>query len=257
MASSPTEVSTRYFNADDGVELAWHEMGEGRPVILIHGLFSNAHTNWVKYGAAAEVASRGFRVTMPDLRGHGMSAKPHDAASYPKDVLADDGLALLRHLGLAEGEYDLGGYSLGARTTMRMLIRGARPRRAVLGGMGLQGLVDTGRRSAHFHHVLDHIDEHPRGSPEWMAVQFLKTTKGDPLAMKPLLDSFTDSTEEEIRSVVTDTLVVCGEDDEDNGSAEALAALLPNARYVAVPGNHMSVMLRTELNTAIADFLAA
>src|SRR3546814_1894661 len=88
-----------------------------------------------------------------------MSAKPHDAASYPKDVLADDGLALLRHLGLAEGEYDLGGYSLGARTTMRMLIRGARPRRAVLGGMGLQGLVDTGRRSAHFHHVLDHRSE--------------------------------------------------------------------------------------------------
>src|SRR3546814_6646876 len=143
MASSPTEVSTRYFNAADGVECAWHEMGEGRSVILIHGLFSNAHTNWVKYGAAAEVASRWFRVIMPDLRGHGMSAKPHDAASYPKDVLADDGLALLRHLGLAEGEYDLGGYSLGARTTMRMLIRGARPRRAVLGGMGLQGLVDT------------------------------------------------------------------------------------------------------------------
>src|SRR3546814_2855108 len=73
MASSPTEVSTRYFNAADGVELAWHEMGEGRSVILIHGLFSNAHTNWVKYGAAAEVASRGFRVIMPDLRGHGMS----------------------------------------------------------------------------------------------------------------------------------------------------------------------------------------
>src|SRR3546814_14832751 len=71
----------------------------------------------------------------------------------------------------------------------------------------------TGRRSAHFHHVLDHIDEHPRGSPEWMAVQFLKTTKGDPLAMKPLLDSFTDSTEEEIRRVAVPSLVVCGEDD--------------------------------------------
>src|SRR3546814_14562574 len=86
-----------------------------------------------------------------------------------------------------------------------MLIRGARPRRAVLGGMGLQGLVDTGRRSAHFHHVLDHIDEHPRGSPEWMAVQFLKPTKGDPLAMKPLLDSFTDSTAEAIdrKSIVS------------------------------------------------------
>src|SRR3546814_15027013 len=90
-----------------------------------------------------------------------------------------------------------------------------------------------------------------------MGVQVLKTTKGDPLAMKPLLDSFTDSTEEEIRRVAVPSLVVCGEDDEDNGSAEALAALLPNVQYVAVPGNHMSVMLRTELKTAIADLLAA
>src|SRR3546814_17293113 len=118
---------------------------------------------------------------MPDLRGHGMSAKPHDAASYPKDVLADDGLALLRHLGLAEGEYDLGGYSLGARTTMRMLIRGARPRRAVLGGLGLQGLVDTGRRWAHFHQLMEQIDEHPRGAPHWNAVQILTHTHGAPM----------------------------------------------------------------------------
>src|SRR3546814_19907720 len=99
MASSPTEVSTRYFNAADGVELAWHEMGEGRSVILIHGLFSNAHTNWVKYGAAAEVASRGFRVIMPELPGHGMSANAHDAASYPQGGPAANGRALPRHLG--------------------------------------------------------------------------------------------------------------------------------------------------------------
>src|SRR3546814_10948609 len=123
---------------------------------------------------------------------------------------------------------------------MRMLIRGARPRRAVLGGMGLQGLVDTGRRSAHFHHVLDHIDEHPRGSPEWMAVQFLKTTKGDPMAMKPLLDSFTDSTEEEIRRVAVQSLVVCGEGDEGNGAAKALASLLPHLHDVTIPGNTTS-----------------
>src|SRR3546814_16776989 len=118
-----------------------------------------------------------------------------------------------------------------------MLIRGARPRRAVLGGMGLQGLVDTGRRSAHFHHVLDHIDEHPRGSPEWMAVQFLKTTKGDPRAMTPLLDSFTASTEEEIRRVAVPSLVVWGEDAVDNGTAAAPAAMLPQRPLVACPGN--------------------
>jgi pimeloyl-ACP methyl ester carboxylesterase len=37
---------------------------------------------------------------MPDLRAHGESAKPHDPAAYPPDILADDGFALIEHLGL-------------------------------------------------------------------------------------------------------------------------------------------------------------
>jgi hypothetical protein len=52
-------------------------------------------------------------------------------------VLADDGLALIGHLGFGAGEYDLGGYSLGGRIVVRMLVRGARPGRAVVAGQGL------------------------------------------------------------------------------------------------------------------------
>ena len=44
--------------------------------------------------------------------------------------------------------------------------------------------------------------------------------------------------------------------DDDNGSGEALAGLLPDARFVAIPGNHMSAVLRPELSQSIADFLA-
>jgi pimeloyl-ACP methyl ester carboxylesterase len=47
------------WKASDGVDLAWREMGEGRPVVLIHGLFSDANTNWIKFGAAEKVAARG------------------------------------------------------------------------------------------------------------------------------------------------------------------------------------------------------
>src|SRR3546814_15302722 len=104
MASSPTNVSTRYFNAADGVELAWNELGEGRSVILIHGIFSNAHTNWVKYAAAAEVASRGVRVIMPDRLGHWMRERPQDPASNPKDVVADAGLAMLDRQSVVRGK---------------------------------------------------------------------------------------------------------------------------------------------------------
>ena len=72
--------------------MSWARAGA---VVLLHGLFSDAETNWIKFGHAATIAAAGFRVIMPDLRAHGRSAKPHDAAAYPPDVLADDGLALI------------------------------------------------------------------------------------------------------------------------------------------------------------------
>jgi pimeloyl-ACP methyl ester carboxylesterase len=223
--------------------------------VLLHGLFSNAETNWLKFGHAEAVAAKGFRVVMPDLRAHGHSAAPHDEASYPPDVLARDGLELIEYLGLTD--YDLGGYSLGARTAVRMAIMGARPRRLVIAGMGLRGLLETGRRSGHFRKILEGMGTHQRGSPEWMAEAFLKTTRGDPKAMLPLLGSFVDSTEDELRRIAMPTLVLSGSEDQDNGPADAITGILPDARFVEVPGTHRSVVTKPEFGRAIADFLAS
>ena len=251
MAKSPTK---HRFTSSDGFELAWQELGEGRPVVLLHGLFSNAETNWIRFGHAEEIAGRGFRVIMPDLRGHGDSATPHDPAAYPPDVLARDGMELIAHLGLAD--YDLGGYSLGGRTSARMVIKGAGPRRLVVSGMGLRGMLDVHRRAEAFRKVLTGLGTHERGSPAWLAEAFLKTTGGDPQAMLPLLDSFVDSTEAELRTIAMPTLVLSGAEDQDNGPADALADLLPQGRFVEIPGNHMSAVTKPELGKAIADFLS-
>ena len=222
--------------------------------MLLHGLFSDADTNWIRFGHAAEIAARGFRVIMPDLRGHGRSARPHDAEAYPPDVLAHDGLALIEHLRLSD--YDLGGYSLGGRTAVRMVVLGTAPRRLVVSGMGLPGLTNTGARSHHFRKILTGLGSHERGSPEWMAEAFLKTTGGDPQALLPLLDSFVDTSEAQLRAITVPTLVLSGAEDRDNGSSEALAALLPAARFVEVPGNHMSAVTKADLGRAIVGFLA-
>ncbi|WP_157216906.1 alpha/beta fold hydrolase [Flavisphingomonas formosensis] len=253
MANSPTDLPVHHFQSH-GVDLAWRETGAGRPLILIHGYFSNAYTNWIRYGHAAAIAARGFRVIMPDLRAHGDSAKPHDPAFYPPDVLADDGFALIDHLGLAD--YDLGGYSLGARTSARMLVRGARPRRAVLAGMGLAGLLHTAGRGGFFRRVLTGLGSFERGSSEWMTEAFLKTTQGDPVALLRILDTFVDSSEEELRGIDLPVLALAGVDDDDNGSIRDLAALLPQGRAIEIPGNHMSAVMKPELGQAIADFLA-
>lgn len=244
-----------YFESFDGERIAWRELGSGRPVVLIHGYFSNAEVNWLKYGHAERIAAAGFRVIMPDLRGHGDSARPHEAAAYPPDALMRDGLALVAHLGLTD--YDLGGYSLGARTAVRMLANGAAPRRVVLSGMGLTGIVRTEGRGGYFRHVLTNLGTFARGSPEWMTEAFLKTTGGDAVALLNVLDTFVDTPPEALARIDQPTAVICGVEDDDNGSAAALAEALPNGRYVAVPGNHMSAVVKPELGRAIADFLAA
>jgi pimeloyl-ACP methyl ester carboxylesterase len=250
-----TEVTSHSFTAPDGVNLGWHETGVGGPVVLLHGLFSSADMNWIRFGHAAEIAGRGFRVIMPDLRAHGTSEPPRDPAAYPPDILVEDAEALIRHLGLSD--YDLGGYSLGGRTVARMLIAGVRPRRAIIAGMGLEGLLDTRTRAEHFREMLQGFGSWERGSRHFMAQAFLKTTGSDPEALMLLLDSFTDSLVAELEAIRVPTLVVQGDEDDDNGSAEALCRLLPDATFVEVPGGHMSCITKPEFGRAIAAFLAA
>jgi pimeloyl-ACP methyl ester carboxylesterase len=247
------DLPVRHFRGGDGRELAYRETGHGPPLVLLHGYFSNAQVNWVRYGHAATIAARGFRVIMPDLRGHGDSAKPHDPAAYPPDVLTDDGFALIGQLALTG--YALGGYSLGGRTVIRMLARGAAPGRAIVAGMGLDGITHATRRDAHFRRILENLGTFPRGSPEWRAEQFLKTTGADPEAMLLILGTNVDTPREALARIGTPALVLAGTEDDDNGSAGELAAALPAGQHATVPGNHMSAVTKPELGAAIAGFL--
>ena len=252
MPSPPPDP--RFFDAADGVRLAWRELGEGRPIMLLHGFFSDTATNWIRYGHAERIAATGRRVIMPDLRAHGSSARPHDPAAYPADVLASDGHALIAYLRLTD--YDLGGYSLGARTAVRMIATGARPGRVVLGGMGLRGIVDVAARAEHFRRILTGLGSFQRGSAEWLAESFLLTSGGDPVALLRLLDSFVDTSRDELAAIDMPVLVTAGSDDQDNGSAVDLANALTDGAFVEVPGNHMSAVVKRELGEAMAGFLA-
>ena len=249
-----TDAGIAYWNASDGVKLAWRELGEGHPVILVHGLFSDANVNWIKFGHAAKLAGRGYRVIMPDLRAHGLSDAPHDPAAYSPGILGRDLEEFIAHLGL--DEFDLGGFSLGARTTVQAVGEGMRPRRAILAGMGLEGLSGWLKRSQFFLDALDLYDRASRGDRHWLAIQFMKTMKVDRTAARLLLPSFSDAGPDWLAAFTMKTMVLCGTEDQDNGSAADLAAALPNAVHVIVPGTHMSSVTRPEFGQAIADFLA-
>lgn len=251
-----TYVEVGHFQGRDGVRLAYREMGEGRPVVLIHGYFSTATETWLRPGHAAEIAARGYRVIMPDLRGHGDSDRPHEAAAYPRDVLTDDGFALVEHLGL--GGYDLGGYSIGGRTTMRMLARGATPARAIVAGQGLSSVTNVAKPGrSHFHTVLTGLGTFERGSPEWQTEEKLRTLGGDPVALLHALGTFTETPREAFAGISMPVLVVRGEEDDATGARE-LAAALPDGRYASIPGDHQSaVTAPVRLGAAIAGFLGA
>lgn len=237
-----------------GAPLAVHRFGSGRPVLLLHGLFSSAEVNWFRYGTAQRLAEAGLECIMPDLRAHGQSAAPHDPADYPADVLVKDALTLVSALELTD--YDLVGFSLGARTALGAVLAGLTPRRLVLGGMGLEGLTGWARRSAHFVDAIDRFGTIERGDPAFIAQAFMKTMQVDRVAARQLLLSVQDIAPEAVARVTMPTLVVCGADDSDNGSATALADALPDGRYAEVPGNHMSSVTKPEFGAAIVRFLA-
>jgi pimeloyl-ACP methyl ester carboxylesterase len=250
-----SEATVHFWTASDGVELAYHELGVGRPAILLHGLFSDAKMNWIKFGHAARIAAGGFRVIMPDLRAHGQSASPHGAEFYPKGILARDLRELITRLELTE--FDLGGFSLGARTTVEGVGEGLRPRRAVLGGAGLEGLRNWKRRKTFFLEAIEMFDKVQRGDPHWLSIQFMKSQHVDRVAAAQLLESFEDAFMSWLEAFTMPTLVVCGSEDDDNGSAEELANVLPNALFEEIPGTHMSSVTKPQLGEAIARFLSA
>jgi pimeloyl-ACP methyl ester carboxylesterase len=241
------------FASFDGTSIAVHGMGEGRPTLMLHGFMASFERNWRAPGIAEKLAALGRRIIAPDLRGHGDSDAPVDPAAWPQDVLAMDQAALIAHLGLTD--YDLVGYSLGARTAVRMMVRGARPARCVLGGMGESGVLAAGERAAMFEDGIRHGEQaaDPRSGryiQSLIAHQGLKAQ-----ALLGVLASFAPTTVADLAAIKVPTLVVNGDRDDDNGSAEDLAERMPQGSARRVPGDHLSAVVAPELAQAMTAFL--
>jgi pimeloyl-ACP methyl ester carboxylesterase len=102
----------RHFTASDGVRIAYSDEGEGRPLVLLHGLMANAGF----FESQRELANA-FRIVAIDLRGHGRSP----AGNRPPTIrrLAEDVAELAVALEL-DGAVGVG-WSLGAAVLWRVL----------------------------------------------------------------------------------------------------------------------------------------
>lgn len=128
------ELTDAYITASDGVRIHYWEIGNGTPVVLIHGFSANAEGKWIKSGISRALAAS-HRVVAIDARGHGHSDKPHEPSRYgPR--MADDVVELLDHLEIARAHVH--GYSMGGSILTQILAR--HPERvitAIYGGSGV------------------------------------------------------------------------------------------------------------------------
>ncbi len=98
----------------EGVELALHRLGgDGPPLLFVHATGFNGRT----YGPLTSRLTEHFTVWAPDLRAHGWSPPPADR-DFLWTSLANDLLGVVDHLGIAHGELDCVGHSIGAATLL-------------------------------------------------------------------------------------------------------------------------------------------
>jgi len=254
MSDTPDQFERKSFASFDGVQISYLEAGDpaAQSVLLVHGFISDALLNWVKGGTVAQLVAAGFHVIAPDLRGHSHSDKPHEDAAYPNDVLARDQEALLNNLSLTE--FHLVGYSLGAITAARMVSRGAQARSVILSGMG-HGLTIESDRADKFVAAL--TGQTPKTDPfAAMVVGFVKRMGADNVALAQVMRGRKSVSQEILASWDVPCLILNGEDDQDNGSGEKLAAMIPGAMSQTIPGNHMDAILKPDFAAAITAFLS-
>ncbi len=258
----------RHFDSA-GVRLHFTDEGSGEPVILLHGFAVNADLNW-RLPGLIRALRREFRVIAPDLRGHGLSGKPHDAAQYGHQMVLDV-LRLMDHLGIAKAH--VAGYSLGGFITLRLAVES--PERLITASV-----LGAGWERPEENAFLEAAEEMalalesgrgigpiaarlggPRAKPGplhtfwvWFMTRFLN----DGRALAGVVRGTRDLavSEEELARVTVPLCVIIGSCDPMLPGAEALRERVPGTEFTMVQGaDHLQAPRRRELRDALLNFL--
>lgn len=244
MMDKGTQPST--FVSFDGTELCYYDNGgDGRPVILLHGLIVDSD---MTFGLSA-YASSGRRSILLDARGHGCSEKPHDPSAYADRAMARDVLALISHLGLPST--DLLGYSLGGYTALEAaLVDDSRLGSIIIGGVGSDEgdeqwfrdrapelMSDTNEGGESFYrNFADEVGADRKAIAAWFAGADLPQIRET----------------DDLSAIEAQVFILNASQDPD---PSALAARLENAEYAQFEGDHVSVLQNPDFVRRIEQIL--
>lgn len=244
-----------YF-VSDGLRLAYRMEGQGSPIVLVHGFASTHKVNWIATGWSRALVEAGYRVVMPDGRGHGASGKPHESAAYALRAMAGDVVALLDHLG--EPGADLMGYSMGG---MVSLVAAAewpeRFDRVIAAGIG-ERLLDKGKDASAVIEALLAEDPAAIGNRAARLFRnFADQNRQDRVALAACFAAVrADFPADCLARITRPVLVVAGGTDEAAGAPDPLAREIPGARAVTIPGrDHMKTVGDPAFKEAVLKFL--
>ena len=256
-----------YFDSG-GVRIHYAEKGSGTPVVLVHGLGVNLGMNWVRSGIFDGLA-KDHRVVALDLRGHGLSGKPHDPALYGVTIV-EDIVRLMDHLGIDRAH--VVGYSMGGFIALKMAE--TRPGRLLsVAPCGSGWSSDPGKDLAFLKMLADRLDHgggfesllerlqpvgRPVGRGKILMVSAMMTMANDRRAVSAMLRS-TDALlvgADTLKNNKTPALCIAGERDPLKPLADQMCAATANMRQVVVPGaDHFSTLSKPDFLRELAAFL--
>jgi pimeloyl-ACP methyl ester carboxylesterase len=260
------------FFSNDELKLAFYTWGTpvGVPVVLQHGFSADTIANWMLPGIVQDLVEAGRWVVGLDARGHGKSARVHDADRAGTTQMATDVRALIDVLAAEHGvsEVDYGGYSMGGFIGMHVITTEPKIRRAVIAAVGATAggvRVTTNNGAAiNLRGIADAMEQYAddpttdiKTLPDRDARDFLRYARFTGADLRSLVAHMRGPQvpPSGLESITASVLVLAGTDDHLATTAEQLAALIPNARMHRTPGDHLSAITNTEFRATFTAFL--
>lgn len=234
-----------------GVKISYEVVGDGRPLMLLHG-FSVDRTWWDQAGFVDRL-SGDHRLVNMDLRGHGQSDRPHEAAAYSSDILVGDVLAVADAEGLER--FAIWGLSMGGwiawltaaavpRRIAAIVCSGAwdprpfeqiEPEYSVETDEWVEALRSGGSKALVDLYKVEYGERFDTEFPPWAQTV---THRSDPEALlAAYLEMWVDGiADEELTSFPVPALLIAGGVEDPEDEAARFAAIIPKGESLSLPG---------------------